>query len=131
MDKKIRVKNLFILILIYIVLSTVAYGSSGKALYVSRCAMCHGQDARASGYLANKSRPSTPDLATCKFQKRLAQYPGVIISSIVLRPNDTLIPDTLRLNSVHVPSHIWTDKELRSINQYILILIAKQPACSK
>lgn len=102
---------------------------TGKELYISRCAMCHGVDARATGYLAKKSVPPTPDLTTCKFQERLVLYPGVIVSSIILQPNGTLIPDTLKKNGVIVKHHVWTDDELRSINQYIIYLIHKQPVC--
>jgi antibiotic biosynthesis monooxygenase (ABM) superfamily enzyme len=56
--------------------------------------MCHGSDAKASGPLAHKSNPSTPDLTTAAFKKRLADYPGVIVSSIILRPNGDLITFT-------------------------------------
>lgn len=99
---------------------------AGKKLYIARCSMCHGLDAKATGYLAQKSDPPTPDLTSEGFQKRLAKYPGVIVAAIVLQPNGTLIPDTLKKNHVIVPPHVWTDAELRSINQYVLMLIAKQ-----
>lgn len=125
----INFAQITILILLNILCSSIAYPSTGKDLYIARCSMCHGLDARASGYLANKSNPPTPDLTTCAFQKKLAMYPGVIVSSIILQPNGTLIPDTLKKNGVIVPHHTWTDKELRSINQYIQELIKKHSKC--
>jgi mono/diheme cytochrome c family protein len=90
---------------------------------LSRCAQCHGVDARATGPLALKSTPPTPDLTTLAFRQRLARYPGVIVSSIVLRPNGNLIPATLARNGVKLPDHIWTDQELRLIDQYLRSLI--------
>ncbi len=78
--------------------------------------MCHGSNAAATGYLAHKSNPPTPDLTTPAFQKRLREYPGVIVSSVVLRPNGNLIPNILKENGVKVPPHIWTEDELRSLN---------------
>ncbi|WP_244749131.1 hypothetical protein [Methylobacterium indicum] len=87
--------------------------------------MCHGVDARGSGPLAHSSKPATPDLTTPAFRARLSQYPGVIISSIVLRPNGDLIPKTLRDNGYKLPSHTWTIRDLRSINEYLSTLITK------
>ena len=75
----------------------------GKRLYESRCAVCHGIDAKATGRLAQKSNPPTPDLTTAEFKKRLADYPGVIVASVVLRPNGNLIPNILRENGVKIP----------------------------
>ena len=49
-----------------------------------------------NGPLAKKSNPPTPDLTTPAFKKRLNDYPGVIVSSVILRPNGDLIPKTLR-----------------------------------
>jgi mono/diheme cytochrome c family protein len=95
----------------------------GKRLYESRCAICHGADAKATGRLAHKSHPPTPDLTTSEFKKRLADYPGVIVSSVVLRPNGNLIPNILRENGVKIPAHVWTEDELRALNQYMLTLI--------
>jgi hypothetical protein len=95
----------------------------GKRLYESRCAICHGADAKATGRLAHKSHSPTPDLTTPEFKKRLADYPGVIVSSVVLRPNGNLIPNILRENGVKIPAHVWTDEELRVLNQYMLTLI--------
>ena len=77
-----------------------ADNANGKNLYLQRCSMCHGMDLKATGPLANKSNPSTPDLTTSAFKKRLTDYPGVIVSSIILRPNGDLIPRTLRENGV-------------------------------
>lgn len=122
--------RLFItIIFISLNLFTEAFADSGKELYVSRCAMCHGMNAQANGYLAKKSVPPTPDLTTCKFQKRLSEYPGIIVASIVLMPNIKIISSTLKKNGVTIKHHIWTDDELRSINQYIISLIKKQPQC--
>jgi hypothetical protein len=121
-----------IIILLFIFISnffSIVLAATGKNLYISRCAMCHGMNARATGYLAKKSIPPTPDLTTCQFQKRLSQYPGVIVSSIILMPNGALIPDTLKRNGVLIKHHTWTDEELRSINIYVISLIHKQPRC--
>ncbi|MEO6677861.1 MAG: c-type cytochrome, partial [Pseudomonas sp.] len=65
---------------------------NGENLYLQRCVMCHGTDLKGTGPLANKSNPPTPDLTTSAFKKRLTNYPGVIVSSIILRPNGDLIP---------------------------------------
>jgi mono/diheme cytochrome c family protein len=70
-------------------LSSFADNANGKTLYLQRCAMCHGTDLKATGPLARKSNPPTPDLTTSDFQKRLSDYPGVIVSSIILRPMAT------------------------------------------
>lgn len=87
--------------------------------------MCHGADAAGTGPLARKSNPPTPDLTTDAFKQRLSDYPGVIVSSIILRPNGNLIPRTLRENGISLPAHTWTDRELRDINKYMLRLIFK------
>ena len=87
--------------------------------------MCHGADLKATGPLANKSNPPTPDLTTPAFKKRLHEYPGVIVSSVILRPNGDLIPRTLRENGVKVPPHVWTINDLRDLNQYMVGLISK------
>ena len=60
------------------------------------------------GAVANKSNPPTPDLTTAAFRKRLTDYPGVIVSSVILRPNGDLIPRTLRENGVKLAPHAWT-----------------------
>ncbi|CAB3752952.1 c-type cytochrome [Burkholderia paludis] len=106
-------------------LMAVAQTAIGKELFTARCAMCHGADATGTGPLARKSNPPTPDLTSAAFKTRLKNYPGVIVSSIVLRPNGNLIPNTLRENGVKLPAHTWTDKELRAINEYMIHLIAR------
>ena len=60
---------------------------------------------QGTGPLANKSNPPTPDLTTAAFRKRLTDYPGVIVSSVILRPNGDLIPRTLRENGVKLAPH--------------------------
>lgn len=98
---------------------------NGKKLFTQRCAMCHGADIKGTGPLAKKSNPPTPDLTTNAFKKRLADYPGVIVSSVILRPNGDLIPKTLRENGVKVPPHTWTVQDFRDLNQYMTGVIAK------
>ncbi|WDH50939.1 c-type cytochrome [Pseudomonas chlororaphis] len=99
--------------------------NNGKNLYSQRCAVCHGADIKGSGPLANKSNPPTPDLTTSVFKKRLNDYPGVIVSSIILRPNGDLIPRTLRENGVKIPPHAWSIQDLRDLNQYMNSVISK------
>lgn len=103
-----------------------AENSNGKNIFVQRCAMCHGADIRGTGPLANKSNPPTPDLTTAAFKKRLHDYPGVIVSSVVLRPNGDLIPRTLRENGVKLPAFTWRVKDLRDLNEYMSAEIAKR-----
>ncbi|WP_439865361.1 c-type cytochrome [Pseudomonas antarctica] len=98
--------------------------NNGKNLFVQRCATCHGADIKASGPLAAKSKPPTPDLTTAAFKKRLNDYPGVIVSSVILRPNGNLIPKTLRENGVKVPPHAWTVDDFRDLDQYMRGVIA-------
>ncbi|MDF0605634.1 cytochrome c [Neisseriaceae bacterium TC5R-5] len=98
---------------------------NGKNLYLQRCAMCHGIDVKGTGPLANKSNPPTPNLTTPAFKKRLNDYPGVIVSSIILRPNGDLIPKTLRENGVRLSPHSWSVKDLRDLNQYMSAVISK------
>ncbi|WP_175856127.1 cytochrome c [Burkholderia anthina] len=105
---------------------TFADSDNGKKIFLARCAMCHGADARGTGPLANKSSPPTPDLTTPAFKKRLGDYPGVIVSSIILRPNGDLIPKTLRENGIKLPPHAWTVKDFRDLNQYLTGLISKK-----
>ncbi|MBR7991132.1 cytochrome c [Burkholderia cenocepacia] len=104
----------------------LADSENGKKIFLARCAMCHGADARGTGPLANKSSPPTPDLTTPSFKKRLSDYPGVIVSSVILRPNGDLIPKTLRENGVKLPPHQWTVKDFRDLNQYMTGLISKK-----
>jgi len=96
-----------------------ADNSNGKNLYSQRCAVCHGADIKGSGPLARKSNPPTPDLTTSAFKKRLSEYPGVIVSSIILRPNGNLIPKTLQENGVKIPPHAWSVKDLRDLHDYM------------
>ncbi|QHC96730.1 c-type cytochrome [Pseudomonas sp. M20] len=96
-----------------------ADNSNGKNLYVQRCAVCHGADIKGTGPLAHKSNPPTPDLTTSAFKKRLNEYPGVIVSSIILRPNGNLIPKTLQENGVKIPPHAWSVKDLRDLHEYM------------
>lgn len=102
-----------------------ADSSNGKKLFLERCAMCHGTDVKGTGPLAHKSHPPTPDLTTTAFKKRLFDYPGVIVSSVILRPNGDLIPRTLRENGVNIPPHAWTVKDFRDLNEYLTGVISK------
>lgn len=99
---------------------------NGKNLFAQRCAMCHGADIKGTGPLAHKSNPPTPDLTTPAFKQRLSDYPGVIVSSIILRPNGDLIPRTLRENGVKVPPHAWSVEDFRDLNQYMKSVISKR-----
>lgn len=103
-----------------------ADNTNGKNLYSQRCAVCHGPDIKGNGPLANKSTPPTPDLTTPAFKKRLSDYPGVIVSSIILRPNGDLIPKTLRENGVKIPPHAWSVNDFRDLNQYMVGVISKK-----
>ena len=98
---------------------------NGKNLFTQRCAVCHGTDIKATGPLANKSTPPTPDLTTPAFKKRLHDYPGVIVSSVILRPNGNLIPKTLQENGVKIAPHAWSVKDFRDLNQYMSEVISR------
>ncbi|MCL9658528.1 MULTISPECIES: c-type cytochrome [Pseudomonas] len=102
-----------------------ADNANGKNLYLQRCAMCHGADIKGTGPLANKSNPPTPDLTTSAFKKRLNDYPGVIVSSVILRPNGDLIPRTLRENGVKLSPFSWRVNDFRDLNQYMSGVILK------
>lgn len=104
---------------------SVAENANGKRLYTQRCAVCHGADIKATGPLANKSNPPTPDLTTSAFKQRLKDYPGVIVSSIILRPNGNLIPKTLQDNGVKIAPHAWSVEDFRDLHQYMSEVIAK------
>jgi len=80
---------------------------------------------RGTGSLAHKSIPPAPDLTTPAFKKRLHDYPGVIASSVILRPNGDLIPKTLRENGVKLPAFTWTVKDFRDLNAYMTGAISK------
>lgn len=99
---------------------------NGKNLYLQRCAVCHGADIKGTGPLANKSNPPTPDLTTAAFKKRLVDYPGVIVSSVILRPNGDLIPRTLKENGVKLPPHAWSVKDFRDLNEYMTGVISRK-----
>ncbi|WP_300754011.1 cytochrome c [Janthinobacterium sp.] len=105
--------------------SAFADNANGKKLYMQRCAMCHGTDMKGSGPLANKSNPPTPDLTTAAFKKRLQDYPGVIVSSVILRPNGDLIPKTLRENGVKLAPYAWRVQDFRDLHQYMSAVISK------
>ncbi|WP_338805747.1 cytochrome c [Pseudomonas chlororaphis] len=122
--KVLFIASLGILALVQTPLS-FADNANGKTLYSQRCAVCHGADIKGTGPLANKSNPPTPDLTTSAFKKRLNDYPGVIVSSIILRPNGDLIPRTLRENGVKIPPHAWSIKDLRDLHQYMTGVISK------
>ncbi|NMK45968.1 cytochrome c [Achromobacter sp. Bel] len=98
---------------------------NGKTLFTQRCAMCHGADLKGTGPLAKKSNPPTPDLTTAAFKKRLHDYPGVIVSSVILRPNGDLIPRTLRENGVKLAPHSWTVQDFRDLNKHMSGVISK------
>ena len=98
---------------------SLADTANGKVLYSQRCAVCHGADIKGTGPLARKSNPPTPDLTTAAFKKRLSDYPGVIVSSVILRPNGDLIPKTLRENGVKIPPHAWSVNDFRDLHQYM------------
>lgn len=102
-----------------------ADNANGKNLYLQRCAMCHGADIKGTGPLANKSNPPTPDLTTSAFKKRLNDYPGIIVSSVILRPNGDLIPRTLRENGVKLSPFSWRVNDFRDLNQYMSGVILK------
>ncbi len=105
--------------------SSFADNLNGKNLYVQRCAVCHGANIKGTGPLANKSNPPTPDLTTSAFKKRLQDYPGVIVSSVILRPNGDLIPRTLKENGVRIAPYAWKVKDFRDLNEYMTGVISK------
>jgi hypothetical protein len=83
----------------------------------ARCAMERILKAQDRWQL--KANLPPPDLTNAAFKKRLHDYPGVIVSSIILRPNGELIPKTLRENGVSIPPHAWSVKDLRDLHQYM------------
>lgn len=106
---------------------SVAFADSrnGERIFSTRCAVCHGRDLRGSGPLAKKSNPPATDFRAPQFKKRLHDYPGVIVSSIILQPNGDLIPRTLRENNVRLPPFAWTVKDFRDLNEYMSGVISK------
>lgn len=125
MDMKTVIIAALVVLSLTQISASLADSSNGKNLYVQRCAMCHGADIKGTGPLARKSNPPTPDLTTAAFKQRLKDYPGVIVSSIILRPNGDLIPRTLRENGVKVAPHAWSVEDFRDLNQYMRSLISK------
>ena len=119
-----------ILLLVFLLRISVIHAKvareKGKILYEARCAMCHGIDARGTGPLAQTSTPPANDLTSPAFKKRLMEYPGVIVASVVLMPNGTLIPDTLKKDGIKMAPKDWTSSELRALNQYLVELIKKE-----
>lgn len=113
------------LIMVVMPSMSLADGINGEAIYLKRCAMCHGADMKGTGPLALKSSPPTPDLTTPAFKKRLREYPGVIVSSVILRPNGDLIPKTLRENGVKLPAFAWSVKDFRDLHEYMTGVIAR------
>lgn len=122
--RKSFIASLGILSLVQTSLS-FADNANGKNIYLQRCAMCHGADIKGTGSLANKSNPPTPDLTTATFKKRLSDYPGVIVSSVILRPNGDLIPRTLRENGVKLSPFTWKVQDFRDLNEYMSGVISK------
>ncbi|NVZ95060.1 cytochrome c [Pseudomonas sp. D6002] len=122
--RKSFIASLGILSLVQTSLS-FADNANGKNIYLQRCAMCHGADIKGTGPLANKSNPPTPDLTTATFKKRLSDYPGVIVSSVILRPNGDLIPRTLRENGVKLSPFTWKVQDFRDLNEYMSGAISK------
>ncbi|WP_415251945.1 cytochrome c [Thermomonas sp.] len=105
--------------------ASFADSANGQRIFVQRCAMCHGTDIRGTGPLARRSVPPTPDLTTPAFKRRLADYPGVIVSSVILRPNGDRIPRTLRENGVRLPAFTWTVQGFRDLNEYMTGVISR------
>lgn len=84
-----------------------------------------GPISKARGHW-QKSNPPTPDLTTATFKKRLHDYPGVIVSSVILRPNGNLIPKTLQDNGVKIAPHAWSVKDFRDLHQYMSEVISNK-----
>jgi mono/diheme cytochrome c family protein len=124
---KIRKSFIALLGILSLVQTSLSFAdnANGKNIYLQRCAMCHGADIKGTGPLANKSNPPTPDLTTATFKKRLSDYPGVIVSSVILRPNGDLIPRTLRENGVKLSPFTWKVQDFRDLNEYMSGVISK------
>ncbi|MBX9295032.1 hypothetical protein [Chromobacterium piscinae] len=78
------------------------------------------------GIYADQSNLLTPNFATPAFRKRLDDYPGVIVSSIMLRSSGALIPKTLRENGVKLSPQPWIIADLRDVNECMVSLMAKK-----
>ncbi|USS53945.1 cytochrome c [Pseudomonas kermanshahensis] len=126
---QLKSRNLFFVLLGVFSLTQLphafAENANGKTLFLQRCAVCHGADIKGTGALATKSNPPTPDLTTAAFKKRLNDYPGVIVTSVILRPNGNLIPKTLQENGVKIPPHAWSVQDFRDLNQYMTGVISR------
>ncbi|MBB6486949.1 cytochrome c [Rhizobium lusitanum] len=105
--------------------ASFADGGNGEQIFLSRCAVSHGTDMKGMSPWADKSNPPTPNLTTPEFKKRLRDYPGVIVSSVIHRPNSDLIRETLQKNGVKLPPFTWTVKDFRDLNEYLTDKIAK------
>lgn len=81
---------------------------------------------QGNGPAGPQEHPPTPDLTTAAFRQRLKAYPGVIVSSVILRPNGNLIPKTLKDNGVKIPPHAWSVQDLRDLNQYMSGVITRK-----
>ena len=92
--------------------------ANGKQLYQQRCAVCHGADIRAAARWPTRAthRPRPDDGCLPAAARGL---PGVIVSSVILRPNGNLIPRTLQENGVKIPPHAWSVQDFRDLNQYM------------
>jgi mono/diheme cytochrome c family protein len=125
---KVKISLIALLVVVSLVQPSLSFADNlnGKNLYTQRCAVCHGADIKGTGPLANKSNPPTPDLTTSVFKRRLNEYPGVIVSSVILRPNGNLIPKTLRENGIKMPPHAWSVDDLRDLHQYMSSVISKK-----
>lgn len=125
---KVKISLIALLVVVSLVQPSLSFADNlnGKNLYTQRCAVCHGADIKGTGPLANKSNPPTPDLTTSVFKRRLNEYPGVIVSSVILRPNGNLIPKTLRENGIKIPPHAWSVDDLRDLHQYMSSVISKK-----
>ena len=85
-----------------------------------------GPISKARGHWQKKVIRQPPDLTTATFKKRLHDYPGVIVSSVILRPNGNLIPKTLQDNGVKIAPHAWSVKDFRDLHQYMSEVISNK-----
>lgn len=94
-----------------------AQNINSKNLYTQRCAMGQGADIKGTGPLAKKSNPPAPDLTAATVEKRLNDFSGVIVSSVILRPNGDPIPRALKKNGVKLAPHSRTVQDFRDLNK--------------